>query len=107
MLPYGVQDLIDRKRARGICTFYNERPKQCPWAFVSGVTRRHRSNNLHGVLCEDADGRKLLFAKCLDEDCQRERRALTARNAKTGDLPPWGQVQCFFGDVGRCRASVV
>ena len=74
VLPRTVADLLDRDLVKGLCTFYVERPKQCPWGFVIGSTRKHRSNNLHGVLCQDVTGKCRIYAKCLDEDCQRERR---------------------------------
>ena len=90
VLPKNVNDLLDRKLVQGLCTFYVERPRQCPWGFVLGITRKHRSNNMHGVVCQDVTGKCRIYAKCLDEDCQRERRAMTARNAKTGELPAWG-----------------
>lgn len=89
VLPRTVADLLDRNLVKGLCTFYVERPKQCPWGFVTGSTRKHRSNNLHGVLCHDVTGKFRIYAKCLDEDCQRERRMLTARNPKSNELPEW------------------
>lgn len=72
-----------------ICTFYLERPRRCPWHFLLDRDHRHRSNNAHGVHVRTKAGHSHIFLKCLDEDCQQERRKLTCKDARTGELCKW------------------
>ena len=73
-----------------ICTFYLERPRRCPWHFLLDKHHRHRSNNAHGVHVRTKAGHSYIFLKCLDEDCQKERRNLTSKDTRTGELCKWG-----------------